>query len=78
MRAIEAVSSHLGNTVSICRKCYICPTAIGAYLDGSLPSAYAAELTRARRHPIRGLSLEEAAVLACLKQWAAAEVQLAA
>ena len=36
MRAIEHVAERLGNTPSICRKCYIHPAVLDAYLDGSL------------------------------------------
>jgi len=77
-RAIESVSCHLGNTVSICRKCYIYPAVIQAHLDGSLQSVYASELARARRCHTPGLSAEEVAVLACLKRWARVRERLAA
>ena len=36
VQAIEQVARQLGNTPSICRKCYIHPLVIDAYLDGSL------------------------------------------
>ena len=32
--AIENVSKHLGNTPAICRKCYVHPAVIDAYMDG--------------------------------------------
>lgn len=35
-RAINAVSERLGNTPAICRKCYVHPEVMAAYLDGSL------------------------------------------
>ncbi len=35
-KAIEQVASRLGNTTSVCRKCYIHPAIIDAYLDQSL------------------------------------------
>jgi DNA topoisomerase-1 len=35
-QAIECVARQLGNTKAICRKCYIHPAVIDAYLDGSL------------------------------------------
>jgi DNA topoisomerase-1 len=34
--AIRAVASRLGNTPAICRRCYVHPTVIDAYLEGSL------------------------------------------
>ena len=36
VKAIEAVAGLLGNTKSVCRKCYIHPAVIDAYLDRSL------------------------------------------
>jgi DNA topoisomerase-1 len=35
-QAIEQVACQLGNTKAVCRKCYIHPAVIDAYLDGSL------------------------------------------
>lgn len=34
--AVEAVAKRLGNTPAICRKCYIHPEIVAAYLDGAL------------------------------------------
>jgi DNA topoisomerase-1 len=34
--AIERVSSRLGNTPTICRKCYIHPEVLNAYVEGNL------------------------------------------
>jgi DNA topoisomerase-1 len=36
VRAIERVAERLGNTLTVCRKCYVHPEVINAYLDGSL------------------------------------------
>lgn len=55
--AIETVSQSLGNTPAICRKCYIHPGLMDAYLAGEL------KLPRSRRV---GLSPHEASVLAFL------------
>jgi DNA topoisomerase-1 len=35
-RVVESVAERLGNTPTICRKCYIHPAVIDAYLEGSL------------------------------------------
>jgi len=35
-QCIEAVAKRLGNTKAVCRKCYVHPKLIDAYLDGSL------------------------------------------
>lgn len=59
--AIADVSGRLGNTITICRKCYVHPAVLEAYMDGSLPGYFKRRLKRA------GLSPEEAAVLALLK-----------
>jgi DNA topoisomerase-1 len=58
--AIEIVASRLGNTVTICRKCYIHPEIINGYLAGDL------ELEPKGKS--RGLKPEEAAVLALLER----------
>jgi DNA topoisomerase-1 len=36
--AIEEVAGSLGNTVAVCRACYVHPAVVDAYLDGSLAS----------------------------------------
>lgn len=36
VQAIESVSERLGNTPSVCRKCYVHPALIDSYLDGSM------------------------------------------
>jgi DNA topoisomerase-1 len=59
--AIKAVSQHLGNTPAVCRSCYIHPAVIEAYSDRTLHT----RLARKRR--IRGLSDEEASLLALLE-----------
>jgi DNA topoisomerase-1 len=62
-RAIEAVARRLGNTVSICRRCYVHPAVVEAYLDGSIHSG----LRRARRSSASSrLRPHESAVLAFL------------
>ncbi len=35
-RAIEAVAGRLGNTATVCRKCYVHPEVLACYLEGSL------------------------------------------
>ena len=36
VRAIESVAEKLGNTPSVCRKCYVHPVVLDAYLDGRI------------------------------------------
>ncbi|HEY2943932.1 MAG TPA: DNA topoisomerase IB, partial [Vicinamibacteria bacterium] len=67
-RAIEEVARRLGNTVSICRRCYVHPAVVDAYLEGSLHPG----LRRARRSNGRSrLRPHESAVLAFLARRAA-------
>ena len=48
--AIERVSERLGNTPSVCRKCYIHPEVLLSYLDGSM-LATLRQKCRGRDHP---------------------------
>jgi DNA topoisomerase-1 len=66
--AIERVASRLGNTPTICRKCYIHPELLNSYLEGSLILQMKAGAERELRDNMDGLSAEEAAVLAILRQ----------
>ena len=65
-RAIEQVAERLGNTPSVCRKCYIHPEVIAAFLDGTLASGILVD-TQKSRSP-SALRPEEAAVLALLRR----------
>src|SRR6201999_1919227 len=42
--AIERVAARLGNTPTICRKCYVHPCIINSYLDGNLALEIKSEL----------------------------------
>lgn len=64
--AVEKVAARLGNTPTICRKCYVHPQVVDTYFDGTL----AEHMRRKGRSPA-GLQPEEAAVLAFLKRRAA-------
>lgn len=59
--AIETVAASLGNTPTICRKCYVHPRLVEDYLDGAF------KLPRSTK---QGLSKHEAAVLAYLSKTA--------
>lgn len=64
--AIKEVSSRLGNTVSVCRKCYVHPEILGAYLEGALDlEPTPPSLAAGAEHPPT-LSAHEEAVLAFL------------
>ena len=66
-RAIAAVAERLGNTPAICRKCYVHPAVVEAYLEGVM-------LDPLQRRPGKGKGAEfsfaraEAAVLALLQK----------
>jgi DNA topoisomerase-1 len=72
VRAIESVADKLGNTPTICRKCYIHPAVIDAYLDGTILEALRERAARELVDDLHDLSPEEAAVLALLTQRLAA------
>jgi DNA topoisomerase-1 len=66
-RAIEQVSARLGNTVAICRKCYVHPALFEAYLDGTLAASLKQKVEATLAKDLETLSPEEAAVLAFLE-----------
>jgi DNA topoisomerase I len=67
LKAVEQVAKRLGNTKAVCRKCYIHPAVIDAYMDGvtlATPRARAPRLAGARP----ALSQEEAAVVGLIQR----------
>jgi DNA topoisomerase I len=76
LRAIESVAARLGNTPAVCRKCYVHPAVIDAYLEGAMPGAARQQVQeqaqQALVRDVQGLSPEEAAVLALLQRRLAA------
>ena len=66
LRAVEAVAGMLGNTPSICRKCYIHPAIFDGYLDGSLLEGLKARADDVLDGAAPGLTAEEIAVTAFL------------
>jgi DNA topoisomerase I len=65
--AIENVAARLGNTPTICRKCYVHPDVLTSYLDGKLVLEIKAAVESELRDALAGLQPEEAAVLAMLR-----------
>jgi DNA topoisomerase I len=65
--AIERVASRLGNTPTICRKCYIHPEVLNAYAEGPLLLEMKEQVEDALRGDLAQLKPEEAAVLAMLE-----------
>lgn len=68
VRAIEAVARRLGNTPSVCRKCYVHPAILESYLDGSMLRAARQEADRTLAEDLHDLQPEEAAVLALIRR----------
>jgi DNA topoisomerase-1 len=68
VRAIESVAKRLGNTKSICRKCYVHPAVIEAYMEGNLLHSFGQSVAEELLHSLHELSPEEAAVLAFLQK----------
>jgi DNA topoisomerase-1 len=62
--AIDSVARKLGHTRAVCRKSYVHPAVIDTYMDGSFDSVL--KVVEGRTH--RNLKVEEAAVIALLKQ----------
>jgi DNA topoisomerase-1 len=65
--AIENVAGRLGNTPTICRKCYVHPEVLTSYLDGNLVLEIKSAVEAKLREDLNGLKPEEAAVLAMLR-----------
>jgi DNA topoisomerase-1 len=65
--AIERVASRLGNTPTICRKCYIHPEIFASYAEGSLLLEVKEQVEAELREDLAHLKPEEAAVLTLLQ-----------
>jgi DNA topoisomerase-1 len=65
-RAIESVAHQLGNTKAVCRKCYIHPAVLAAYMDGATIGSSKVRASRFGR--CAGLSAEETAVVRLIEQ----------
>jgi DNA topoisomerase-1 len=65
-RAVDSVAQRLGNTVAVCRKCYVHPVVLDAYMDGTLAPTLQERLDHQARAGEHHLRPEESAVLALL------------
>lgn len=65
--AIENVAARLGNTPTICRKCYVHPDVLSSYMDGQLVLEIKQAVENELRDTLSELQPEEAAVLAMLR-----------
>lgn len=66
-RALEDVSTELGNTIAICRKSYVHPAVIDQYTSGELVATFRRAMQSARRRPVRGLRQPECVALRWLE-----------
>ena len=73
--AIEKVSARLGNTPTICRKCYVHPEVLNSYMDGNLVLQIKSQAESELRSAVGSLKPEEAAVLAMLRGRLAKEAE---
>ena len=64
VRAVEAVAERLGNTRNVCRKCYVHPAVIDAYMGGATIEVPAGPCRESRA----GLRPEEMALVALLRR----------
>jgi DNA topoisomerase-1 len=76
-RAVARVSARLGNTPAICRKCYIHPEIISAYLDGALLLGIQSHIDGPLSRAPESLRPEEAAVLMFLRTRVARDLEAA-
>jgi DNA topoisomerase I len=66
--AIKSVAQRLGNTPSVCRKCYVHPAVIESYLAGSMLKILEHEVEREVDKQLQALRKEELEVLHLLEQ----------
>ena len=57
--AIEKVSGKLGNTPTICRKCYVHPEVLNSYMDGNLVLELKSKAENELREAVQSLKPEE-------------------
>lgn len=63
IEAIKRAAEHLGNTPTICKKCYVNPRVPEAYEDGTLPRVFGE-----RHADVPGLDPDEVALLELLRE----------
>jgi DNA topoisomerase-1 len=68
VEVVKEVAAALGNRPATCRKFYIHPAVVEAYTAGRLVDELRAALAEAQDKPDEGLSAEESALLAVLRQ----------
>lgn len=67
-QAVKRVAQQLGNTPAVCRRSYIHPEILNAYLDGSLIGSLKARIEARLKKDLTGLTEQEVAVLVLLQR----------
>jgi DNA topoisomerase-1 len=65
--AIESVAKRLGNTKAVCRKCYIHPAILDAYMEGATIQTIKSRATRMARQGLN-LNAQESAVVGMIER----------
>jgi DNA topoisomerase-1 len=68
VKAVEAVAGLLGNTAAICKKSYVHPAILDAYVEGSLPRTRRKRRLKTVPAPLPDFHRMETAVLTCLQR----------
>lgn len=75
VRAVESVAKELGNTPAVSRSSYVHPQVIETHLEGNLTRELGRKADRRVAQGMRGLTAQEAAVLALLRRRLEAETR---
>ncbi|MDP9292732.1 MAG: DNA topoisomerase IB [Verrucomicrobiota bacterium] len=65
--AVQSVAKLLGNTPTVCKKCYVHPVVLDTYLDGSMIDTFEQRADEKIRTSLRRLKPHEAAVMVLLR-----------
>ncbi len=68
VQAIAAVAEQLGNTPSVCRKCYVHPHVIESYMSGTMAKAFEAKVKKEIKTSPHALTREELDLLHLLEE----------
>ena len=68
VQAIRGVAVRLGNTPSVCRKCYVHPAVLDNYLSGTMIKAVKERVKQEAEHSPHALRQEETALLHLLRK----------
>jgi DNA topoisomerase I len=66
VEVIKLVAACLGNTPSVCRKCYVHPVVLEFYLNGSMPTIYSRRISHSLSQACAGLQRAERDLLRLL------------